>query len=114
MLKVFYTEAYASGRKPVWKTSCLCRASSTRLSLFLCRDHARDDGGQYRARRQLLAAVSEVPLARFSRLRGYQPLDAIPFAFDLLWRACRPLRLPKDCPVCPDPVHECIGSMGHT
>src|SRR2546425_744700 len=57
---------------------------------------------------------AEVPLAGSGRFCRHQPLDTVSFAFRLLRRTRRSIRLPEGRPVRPDPVHECLCGLGHT
>src|SRR6266446_10311402 len=56
------------------QTARVCRPVSPKLPLLIHWDDPRDDGGQHRARRELLVIVSKVPLADAGRIRGDQPL----------------------------------------
>ena len=90
----------------------LRRAASQRLSrLFFCH-HARHDGGQYRARDQLLTALRKIQIAGTGRIRGAQPLDTV-FAFRSIFRrARRSFRLPESDSTCANHVHGSLCSVG--
>ena len=72
----------------------------------------RDDGGQYRARHQLLDAVSEIPLAGFGGLRGRVALAAVSAVFGRERRARRTVRSAASDPMRHGPVHYRVARLG--
>ena len=99
-------------RGSIERESRFRRAASQRFSRLLCRDHAGDDGGQHRARHQLLAALPKIPFAGARRLRGAEPLDAV-FAVCRLFRRARgSIRLPQGHSSRADHVHGRLCGMG--
>ena len=90
----------------------LRRPPLARLPLVLRARPDRDDGRQHRARHQLLGHVPEVPLAHAGRLRGHQPLGAVPALLLPRRRSRRPLRLPPADPDLAGAVHAGLGRVG--
>jgi hypothetical protein len=94
------------------KKSRVCGPAAPGFSLFLRDHHARHDGGQHRACRQLLAFVSKVPVARVGGLCRHQPLDSVSVAIGLFWRSCGSPRLPQSHSGSADCVHGRLDRLG--
>src|SRR6266851_5590241 len=75
---------------------------------YLC---ARHDGGQYRARHQLLDGVSEVSLAGPGGFRDRVALAAVPAVLGRLGRARGPLRPAPDHPDRHESLHHRIAEL---
>jgi len=71
----------------------------------------RDDGGQHRARHQLLDGVSEISFTGLGRFRHRVALAAVPAVLGRLRRACRPLRSAPPDPDRHGPVHRRIAEL---
>ena len=73
-----------------------------------------DDGGQHRARHQLLGDVPGVSLAGARRLRRHQPLAAVPAVLAARRRARGPPRLPEADPDFAGAVHDGVAGVGRS
>ena len=104
----------AADRRGAGPVGQVRRAAQRVLPAVPGRRRAGDDGRQRRARHHLLGDLGEVPLPGADRLRGHQPLAAVPAALALLRRARRPLRLPQADPGVAGAVHGGLADLGRS
>ena len=98
--------------RPAARSRPLRRPPRARLPGLLRPRPRRRHRRQHRARHQLLGDVPEVPLTHARRLRGDQPLDAVPAVLGVRGRARRSPRLPPADPGLDAPVHGRFGGVG--